>query len=74
MEEVRNSFNTKFRPEGKDQRSSYQLRPNLALPSNMVPLIQVKTVKGLRIIKIVKQIKFKGTWDELATKKCLERQ
>ena len=31
-------------------------------------------MKGLRVTKIVKEIKFEGVWDELEAKNCSQRQ
>ena len=31
-------------------------------------------MKGLRVTKIVKEIKFEGVWGELEAKKCFQRQ
>ena len=31
-------------------------------------------MKGLRVTKIVKEMKFKGVWGELEAKKCFQRQ
>ena len=31
-------------------------------------------MKGLRVTKIVKEIKFQGVWGELGSKKCFQRQ
>ena len=31
-------------------------------------------MKGLRVNKIVKEIKFEGIWGELAVKTCFQRQ
>ena len=48
----------------------------LALFYNLVALIlgSNNCVKGLRVIKIVMQIKFERVWGELAAKLCFQRQ
>ena len=67
MDQVRKSFNSKFRPKRNYQRSSYQVRPIVTISSNSFALIEGwNCVKSLRITKIIKQIKFKKTWGELA--------
>ena len=48
----------KFRPQWKDRKSSYQVRPILTLFCNLFPLILGwKCVEDQEIIKIVKQIR-----------------
>ena len=69
------SFNIKLEPQWKDRKSSYQVRQILALFCNLIALILGwHCVKGLRVNKIVKEIKFEGIWGELAVKKCFQRQ
>ena len=68
------SFNTKFQPQQKDGNSSYQVRQILTLFYNLVALIlDWNCVKGYRVTKIVKQIKFDGVWGKLAAKLCFQR-
>ena len=56
-------FNTKFRPQWKDLQSSYQVRIILALFCNLIALILGENcVEGLRVTKIVKEIKFQRVW------------
>ena len=63
MDQVWKSFNTEPEPPWKDQKSSYQARQFLALFYNLNPLVLGwNCVKGLRITKVVKEIKSKGTW------------
>ena len=31
-------------------------------------------MKGLRVTKIVKEVKFEGVWDEWKAEKCFQRQ
>ena len=53
------SFNNKFPPQSKYRKGSYKARKILALFCNLIALIQNQNcVKYLRIIKIVKEIKF----------------
>ena len=50
-------------------------RQILALFCNLVALILgLKWVKGLRVTKIVKEIKFEGVWGELEAKNWCQRQ
>ena len=75
LKQTWNSFNTKIQPQQKDRNSSYQVRQILALFYNLVALILGwNYVKGLRVTKIVKQIKFERVWGELAAKLCFRRQ
>ena len=64
------AFNTKFGSLWKDRESSYQERKILAPFCKLVTLIlEWNCVKiGLRVTKIVKQIKFEWVWDELEAK------
>ena len=69
------TFNTKFGPQWKDRENSYQVRQILAVFCILVALILVwNCVKGLRVTKIVKQIKFEGVWGKLEARSCLQRQ
>ena len=59
----------------KNRESSYGVRQILALFFILVALILVwNCVKGLKVTKIVKQIKFEGVWGKLEAKNCLQRQ
>ena len=63
------SCNTKFTPRWKDWKSSYQSRQVLVLFCDLVTLIFCwNCVKGVRVTKIVKQVKFEGAWVELKAK------
>ena len=65
------AFNTKFGTHWKDQESSTWVRQILALFCILLALIlDWNCVKGLRVIKIVKQIKFEGIWGKLEAKNC----
>ena len=68
-------FNTKFQPQWKYSKSSYQVRKILVFFCNSVALILgYNCVKCLRVIKIVKGIKFADVWAMLEAKKCLQKQ
>ena len=65
------SFITKFQSQKKDRNSRYQERQILALFYTLVKLIlNCNCVKGARVTKILKQIKFERVWGELAAKIC----
>ena len=65
-----NLFNTKFWLKWKDPESNYQARLNLGLFSHLIVLfLHQNCVKGLRVTKIFKEIKFEGVWNELESKK-----
>ena len=58
-----------------DRKSSYQVRQNLALFCKLVAIILgLNCLKGLKIFKIVKEIKFEEVWDKLKAKNYLQRQ
>ena len=65
------TFNTKFGPQWKkDRESIYQVRQILARFCISVALIVgLNWIKGLRVTKIVKQIKFEGVSGELEVQK-----
>ena len=68
-------FNTKCGLQWKDQESSYQVRQILALFCMLVALIlDWNWIKGFRVTKIIKQVKFGGVWGKLEAKKCSQRQ
>ena len=49
----------------------------LSSKANFCPFLQLNrsnSVKGLRVMKIVKEIKFEGFWGELESKKGFQRQ
>ena len=54
----------------KRSESSYQVRQMLTLFYNLVALILgLNSVKGLRVTKFVKEIKFEGLWGKIEAKK-----
>ena len=64
------SSNTKFGPHWKDVKSSYLVKQILELFRKFVTLtLGSNCVKDLGVTKIVKEIKFKGTWRKLEPKK-----
>ena len=47
----------------------------LTLFCNLTVLnLVLKILKGLRVTKVLKKIKFEGAWGELESKKCFQRQ
>ena len=59
----------------KNRDSSYGVRQILVLFFILVALILVwNYVKGLKVTKIIKQIKFEGVLGKLEAKNCLHRQ
>ena len=75
LKQTWNSFNIKFEHQWKDRRNSYQIRQILALFCNLIAqILDYNSVKGLRVIKIVKEITFEGIWGELESKKSFQRQ
>ena len=66
------SFNAKFTPQSKHRRSSYQVRQVLTLFCKSETLITKTVLQFLDVIKIVKQIKFKGAGGELEVKTCFQ--
>ena len=63
------AFNTKFGPQWKDRKSSYQVRQIFALFCKLVALILgLNCIQVLRVTKIVKQIKFEGAWWKVRSK------
>ena len=65
-----NCFNTKFQPQVKDRKCSYQLRSILELLSNFFALIlNYDSVKDLRVTKNDKASTFEEVWDRLEPKK-----
>ena len=68
-------LNSKFGPQWKYRKSSYKVRQMLALICNLVVLIlSSNCAKGLRVTKIVKQIKFEAVWGKLEASNCFQRQ
>ena len=68
------SFNTKFRPQWKDLKSSYKVRQSLAPFCHLNSLILGQSsAKGLRVIKNDKEIKFEGVWREIESKQSFQR-
>ena len=75
LKQTWNSFNTKFEDQWNSWKSSYQVKQILALFCYLIPLILgYSSVQGLRVTKIVKEIKFEGVWGELESKRCFQRQ
>ena len=58
------ALNTKFEASWKDRESIYQVREILALFCILTTL-----VLGLRVTKIIKEIKFERVWGQLEAKK-----
>ena len=70
LKQTWNYFNTKFWLKWKDRERNYQARLNLGLFSHLIVLfLHQVCVKGLRVTKIFKEIKFEGVWNELESKK-----
>ena len=75
LKQTWNSFNTKFEDQWKSWKSSYQVKEILALFCYLIPLILgLSSVEGLRVTKIVKEVKFEGVWSELESKRSFHRQ
>ena len=75
VDQISKAFNTKFGPQWKDCKNTYQVKQVLSLLSKFVTLfLDENYVKDLRVIKIVKQIKFEGKWGELEAKYCFQTQ
>ena len=70
LKQTWNYFNTKFWLKWKDRERNYQARLNLGLFSHLVVLfLHQICLKGLRVTKTFKEIKFEGVWNELESKK-----
>ena len=70
-----NSFNTKFQPQSKLRKSSYEVTQLLAVFCYLIALILGEnSVKGFPVTKIFKEIMFGEVWDELESKGTLQRQ
>ena len=75
LKQTWNSFNTKFQAQWKDRESSYQVRIILEHFCHLIALILgLNSVKGLRVTKNVREIKFEGVWGKLESKKSFQRQ
>ena len=71
MDQTWNSFDTKVWPQWKDWKSIYQVKQNLALFCELVPLILGwNCVKG----QSCQKIKFEGAWGKLQAKNRFQRQ
>ena len=69
------SCKTIFGPQRKDRKSSYHVRQISALFCKLVALnLGQNCVKDIKVTKIVKQIKFQGTWAILEAKNYFQRQ
>ena len=66
---------SKFGPQWKDRKSSYQVIQIFSLLCKSVTLIlDWNYVKSLRVTNIVKRIKFERAWGKLEPKYCFQRQ
>ena len=77
LKQTGKSLNTKFGPQWKNRKSSYQVGEILALFCKLIAVILgLNCVKGLTVTKIFKKIKFEGVLGELESKKvsrdCLQ--
>ena len=67
--------NTKFRAQWKDWKCSYQVRQILAVCCSLISLILASNcLKGIRVIKVFKEIKFECVLDEWQPMKCFQRE
>ena len=65
------SFSTKFRHQWKGRKSSYKVKQILKTFYNLIALILSQNcLKGLRVTKIVQEIKFEEVSGELEAKAC----
>ena len=63
------AFNTKFGPQWEELESTSQVKQIFAFFFKLVSLtLDWNSIKVLRVIKIVKQIKFVGAWWQLRSK------
>ena len=70
-----NYFNSKFWPQSKYRKGSYQIKQIFALFFNLVALtLGLKSVKSFRITKIVKEITFQRVFNKLASLRGFQRQ
>ena len=68
-------FNSKFGHQWKDWKRSYQVKQILATFSYLIPLILGwKSVKDIKVSKIVKEIKFQSGEGKLESKTDFFRQ
>ena len=68
------AFNIKF-GQSKDRESSYQVGQILALLCKLVALIlDLNFIEGLRLTKIVKQMKHERVWGELVVRNNFQRK
>ena len=59
----------------KRSESSYQVRQILGIFRDLIALILgYNSVKGFRVSKNVKEIKFEGVWCDLESKESFQRQ
>ena len=66
LNQTSNAFNTTFRRQWNDRKSSYPARQDFAVFSNLIALYSgLKSVKILRVSKLAKEIRFEGVWDQL---------
>ena len=72
LKQTSNSFKTNFQLSEKLRN---QLRQFFGLFCHLIPLILGQnSVKGLKVIKNLKEISFVGTWDELKLNNKFQRQ
>ena len=70
LKQAWNSFNTKFRPQWKYRKSSYQVKQISALFCNLIVLILGQnSVNNLRVTKIVKEFTFEEVRGKIESKK-----
>ena len=70
-----NAFNTKFRHQSKDWRSSYLVREAFPLCSYLIAItLRENSVKCLTVTKTLKEKFFEVVSDDLQSKKCFQRQ
>ena len=69
LKQIWNYFNTKFKPQWKDRKSSYKHRQILEPFCHLIALVLASSrVKSLRVTKNVKRPEFEGVWGELESK------
>ena len=70
LKQTWHSFTTKFQTQWKDRESSYDVRLIFGLfCSSIAFILGLNSVKGVRVTKNVKEIKFEGVWGELESRK-----
>ena len=75
LNQILTAFITKLWCQWTDLKSSYQRRESFALFCNVLALtLAYNSVERLRLTKIVQEIKFKRVWDNLGSKKFVQRE